>query len=86
MRYQVLILLISGISGLRQKKDDSQTEFEEAAESLNDESATVDVSDHQIQEEENDFIRPFVELNNQAKLFERMQQDNAEESKVKAVS
>ena len=79
MRYQVLILLISGISGLRQKKDDSQTEFEEAAESLNDESATIDVSDHQIQEEENDFIRPFVELNNQAKLFERMQQDNADE-------
>ena len=84
MRYQLLILLISGISGLRQQKDGSETQFEEADESQNQESATVEVDDTKIQQEENDFIRPFIELNNQAKLFEQMQLDNAEDVHGKA--
>lgn len=84
MRYQLLILLISGISGLRQQKDGSETQFEEDDESQNQESATVEVDDTKIQQEENDFIRPFIELNNQAKLFEQMQLDNAEDVHGKA--
>lgn len=84
MRYQLLILLISGISGLRQQKEGSEAQFEEADESQNQESATVEVDDTKIQQEENDFIRPFIELNNQAKLFEQMQLDNAEDVHGKA--
>jgi hypothetical protein len=50
----------------------SELQFEEADESPNQESATVEVDDLKNQQEENDFIRPFIELNNQAKLFEQM--------------
>lgn len=65
MRYQLLILLTSGIAALREHKPGSETPFEEA-----DEAQDVEVDDNKILEEENDFIRPFIELNNQAKLFE----------------